>query len=126
MSVSSRTPEGFPSHCPLCGAETKLEYSDPAEDAPCPNCGYLLWKSGQVLRFTIKRLTETRIVPSEGITADSLFEHLHNGDSLDFVEFLMELEDEFGVVIPDAKYEEIRTVGDLVRYVIQRQTENSL
>jgi len=29
MPVSSRTPEGFPSRCPLCGAQTKMEFSDP-------------------------------------------------------------------------------------------------
>ncbi len=36
MTISSRTPEGLPSHCLLCGADVALEYSVPAGDACCP------------------------------------------------------------------------------------------
>jgi hypothetical protein len=43
VTISSRTPEGLPNRCPVCGAEVKLEPSWPAEDACCPNCGSLLW-----------------------------------------------------------------------------------
>ena len=49
MTVSSRTPEGYPADCPLCGAATNLEFSDPAGDAPCPSCGHLLWMSADLL-----------------------------------------------------------------------------
>lgn len=45
MIVASRTPEGSPNHCPVCGAEVVLEPSRPPGDAPCPNCGSLLWFS---------------------------------------------------------------------------------
>ena len=38
-------------------------------------------------------------------------------DSLDLVEVLMSLEDEFGVSIPDEAIPEIKTVGDLVKYI---------
>lgn len=38
-------------------------------------------------------------------------------DSLVMVELVMELEDEFDLSIPDAEYERLRTVGDVVRYV---------
>jgi anti-anti-sigma factor len=43
MVISSRTPEGHPHHCPVCGSHLKVEPSDPAGDAPCSNCGHLLW-----------------------------------------------------------------------------------
>ena len=43
MIVSSRTPEGEPNHCPLCNKQIVLEPSLPWGDAPCPNCGRLLW-----------------------------------------------------------------------------------
>jgi anti-sigma B factor antagonist len=43
MVISSRTPEGRPNLCPVCGSAIKIEPSDPAGDAPCPNCGHLLW-----------------------------------------------------------------------------------
>ena len=38
-------------------------------------------------------------------------------DSLDAVDMLMSLEDEFDVEIPDEEIESIRTVGDLVTYI---------
>jgi hypothetical protein len=43
MEPSSRTPEGQPNRCPLCGKEVYLEPSVPPGDAPCPHCGHLLW-----------------------------------------------------------------------------------
>ena len=38
-------------------------------------------------------------------------------DSLDVVDMLMSLEDEFDVEIPDEEIERIRTVGELVAYI---------
>ena len=38
-------------------------------------------------------------------------------DSLDLVEVLMSLEDEFGVSIPDEAIADIKTVGDLVAFI---------
>lgn len=46
-TVSSRTPEGAPNHCPVCGNALKIEPSTPPGDAPCPNCGHLLWFPGE-------------------------------------------------------------------------------
>lgn len=43
MGPSSRTPEGVPNRCPVCGAEVCIEPSVPPGDAPCPCCGHLLW-----------------------------------------------------------------------------------
>ncbi len=42
-------------------------------------------------------------------------------DSLDAVDMLMSLEDEFDVEIPDEEIENIRTVGDLVTYIEEHQ-----
>ena len=44
-----------------------------------------------------------------------------NADSLDLVELVMELEDEFDVSIPDDDYEKIKTVGDAVKYIQEKQ-----
>lgn len=38
-------------------------------------------------------------------------------DSLDVVDLLMSIEDEFEIEIPDEEIENIRTVGDLVSYI---------
>ncbi|WP_339912019.1 DUF6882 domain-containing protein [Symmachiella dynata] len=46
MIPSSRTPEGTPNHCPLCGNDVQIELSTfPTDDAPCPHCGHLLWSA---------------------------------------------------------------------------------
>ena len=54
---------------------------------------------------------EDSITPETNI-ADDL-----NADSLDVVDLLMSLEDEFDVEIPDEQAEHIRTVGELVSYI---------
>src|SRR4051812_10006417 len=43
MVISSRTPEGDPNRCPICGYRCRVEPSCLSPDAPCPRCGHLLW-----------------------------------------------------------------------------------
>ncbi|MBO7217943.1 MAG: acyl carrier protein [Clostridia bacterium] len=38
-------------------------------------------------------------------------------DSLDLVDLLMSIEDEFGIEIPDEDVESIQTIGDIVEYI---------
>lgn len=38
-------------------------------------------------------------------------------ESLDLVDLVMTLEDEFSIELPDEAFEEIKTVGDLVKYI---------
>jgi len=38
-------------------------------------------------------------------------------DSLDIVEFIMELEEEFGIQIPDEQAEKIKTVGEAIDFI---------
>ena len=49
MVISSRTPEGPPNRCPVCGCYTNIEPSNPAGEAPCPQCGNLLWFASEDL-----------------------------------------------------------------------------
>lgn len=51
MVISSRTPEGWPNKCPICGNDLRIEPSPRTLDAPCPKCGHLLWfaPSGEVV-----------------------------------------------------------------------------
>jgi hypothetical protein len=49
VTVSSRTPEGLPGHCVLCGKDFQIEYSDPGNDATCPYCGHLTTLSAELL-----------------------------------------------------------------------------
>jgi len=41
--ISSRTPEGGPNRCPICGKFVRIDLSRPTNYAPCPNCGHLLF-----------------------------------------------------------------------------------
>jgi hypothetical protein len=43
MTISSRTPEGWPHQCSICGKVAALEPCYPGGDAVCPNCGHLSW-----------------------------------------------------------------------------------
>ena len=55
-------------------------------------------------------------VDIEKVVAEATFEDL-GADSLDIVELVMALEEEFDQEIPDEDAEKIRTVGDAVKYI---------
>ncbi|MCA9235522.1 MAG: hypothetical protein KDA44_08615 [Planctomycetales bacterium] len=46
MFTPTRTPEGEPNCCSVCGASFALEPSIGSRDAPCPQCGSLAWFAG--------------------------------------------------------------------------------
>ena len=52
-TISSRTPEGQPSKCVLCGAAADLDSSATGGDAPWPSCGQLLWASARLAQSII-------------------------------------------------------------------------
>lgn len=56
-------------------------------------------------------------VPKEQVTRDTSFINDLGADSLDTVELVMELEEEFDITIPDEKAEQIQTVGQAVDYI---------
>lgn len=66
-------------------------------------------------------VSEQLNVPKEDIKSESKFVDDLKADSLDVVELVMEFEDEFEVTIPDEDYEKIRTVGDAVKYITEKQ-----
>ncbi len=56
----------------------------------------------------------------DSITVDSAFVEDLNADSLDVVELIMAIEEEFDMEIEDSEVENIKTVGDLVNFVNDR------
>ena len=61
-------------------------------------------------------------VELDQVTPDASFVDDLNADSLDLVELIMSLEEEFGTEISDEDAEKIRTVGDAVEYIDERNT----
>ena len=62
-------------------------------------------------------LTEQLDIEEEKITMESDILEDFEADSLDVVDMVMSLEDEFGVEVPDEAVEGLKTVGDVVRYI---------
>ncbi|MFO7637282.1 MAG: acyl carrier protein [Clostridia bacterium] len=56
-------------------------------------------------------------VEESAVTMEAAFIEDLGADSLDIVELLMSMEDEFGIDIPDTDAEKIVTVGDAVNYI---------
>ncbi|HCC34228.1 MAG TPA: acyl carrier protein [Ruminococcaceae bacterium] len=56
-------------------------------------------------------------VEEEQVSMESAIIEDLNADSLDLVDLVMSLEDEFDIEIPDEDVEKIKTVGDLVGYI---------
>lgn len=55
------------------------------------------------------------------ITMDTNFTKDLDADSIDLVEFIMQMEDEFGAEIPDEDAAKIITVADVVAYIKSHQ-----
>ena len=62
-------------------------------------------------------LSEQFDVEEDSITAETTLADDLGADSLDVVDLLMSIEDEFEVEIPDEEVENIKTVGALVEYI---------
>ena len=60
-------------------------------------------------------------VEEDTITPETNIQEDLGADSLDVVDMLMSLEDEFDVEIPDEKIETMRTVADVVIYIEENQ-----
>ena len=56
-------------------------------------------------------------VEEDAINTDAHFVNDLGADSLDTVELIMELEEEFGIEIPDDAAESIQTFGDAVKFI---------
>ena len=61
---------------------------------------------------------EEEKVTTEAAIADDL-----GADSLDVVDLVMSLEEEFNIEIPDEEVENIKTVGDIVKFIEEKTEE---
>jgi len=70
-----------------------------------------------VLERITKIVVDRLEVEASEVTLEASFKDDLGADSLDVVELVMELEDEFGMEISDEDAEKISTVGDAVNYI---------
>jgi acyl carrier protein len=131
MSNPAQTAEQAPGRCPLCGVAVPMQPAERFGQASCPQCDKRLWycKHGEGVWFhDADRVAalRARVVPiiaknldadPDKITDASSFMEDFGADSLDVVELVMGLEEEFRITIPDTEAEKIKTVGDLLDYL---------
>jgi len=68
-------------------------------------------------------IVEQLSVNADDVVPEAKFIEDLGADSLDTVELVMALEEEFGLDIPDEEAEKIRTVGDAIAYINEKQQE---
>ena len=71
----------------------------------------------EVQEKVIKIVSEATKVDSASIKTETNFIDDLNLDSLDMVEMMMKMEEEFGVEIPEDKTEDLKTIGDVTNYL---------
>ncbi|MCD6382524.1 MAG: acyl carrier protein [Candidatus Hydrothermae bacterium] len=73
---------------------------------------------------TYERLKEIIVnklnVTPDAITPEARFQEDLGADSLDVMDLVMEIENQFNIEIPDEDAEKIRTVGDAVKYIEEK------
>ena len=67
----------------------------------------------------VKKILEKQLRLKGGVevTPESRIKEDLGADSLDVLQLLMAIEDEYGVEVPDEKLAEFSTVGDVVKYL---------
>jgi acyl carrier protein len=75
----------------------------------CPTCGMLF-------RWFLDHYADVEFREAGWITPETTFHEL-SIESLDYVQWLLEAEERFGVTIAERDADEMRTVGDYLRYI---------
>ena len=79
--------------------------------------GELIMSSEEVLEKVKGIIVEQLGVSENSVTEEASFIDDLGADSLDIVELVMALEEEFDIEIPDSDAEKVVTVGDVVEYI---------
>ena len=100
--------------CPPKGRRERLPRSAQREDAKLKQKETTIMDTFEKIRAL---LAEQLDIDPAKITMDSDIMGDFEADSLDIVDMVMTLEDEFGIEVPDDAIENMRTVGDVVKFV---------
>jgi len=99
-----------------------LAFSIPPATHPTANS----WEDSvvpSVEERVIEIVCENLGVNKEQVTRQTSFQEDVGADSLDIVELVMELEEEFEITIPDDQAEKIKTVGEAIDYIEREQNK---
>ena len=77
-------------------------------------------KRENILKKVVDLVAEKLVADVDKISEETNFSEDLNADSIDLTDFIMELETEFDIEIPDEDLEKLKTVRDSVDY-IQKQ-----
>jgi acyl carrier protein len=75
------------------------------------------WIVDNIEERVIQIVCDNLGVNKEQVTRNTSFQEDVGADSLDIVELVMELEEEFEITIPDEEAEKIKTVGEAIDYI---------
>ena len=78
-------------------------------------------ENDEIFEKVKKIIVEQLSVAEDSVTKEASFIDDLGADSLDVVELIMALEEEFDMEIPDADAEKIATVNDVVEYIKDKQ-----
>ena len=70
---------------------------------------------------TVQDLIDNKFYDKELVKEEATFVDDLSADSLDIVELIMSVEEEFDMEVPDADAEKIVTVGDIIDYIIEHK-----
>jgi acyl carrier protein len=68
----------------------------------------------------VKCAVKTLSVEASQVTKDATFAEDLDADSLDVVELVMELEEEFGIEVPEEELQDVKTVGQAFDIIVSK------
>ncbi len=74
-----------------------------------------------VFEKVVQILADQLSVDPDKITMDSLLEEDLDADSLDAIDIVMSIEDEFEIEVPDEAIADMKSVGDIVNFIENNQ-----
>jgi acyl carrier protein len=104
--------------CPFCGKPVANQ-----KVGTCPHCGGNYQEASTDVSARVRAIVVEQLgVKPEQITLEAKFIEDLGADSLDTVELVMGLEEEFGNEIPDEEAEKLMTVGDVITFIEESQS----
>ncbi len=102
--------------CAICREEADASEPSPDGQPVCPPCARLA-------RWFWTHFDDVLLLPKGGFFSPETTFHELGVDSLDYVEWIVEAQDEFGVEIGDLDAERMQTVADYLRYIRRHAKE---